>query len=178
MIIPAHSLNHIDALRVNEKLSILRFVEQQRRFLSRGRVLDFGAGLQPYKKLVGGLYIPYTIDHPSTPSGSKIDLSWEPFKEGFDSILCTQVVQYVKSIKDLWCRFHEMLYSSAGYVVMTYPTTWPEVEAWDMCRFTGTGMEVFAREAGFDIISNDVRLAIDMGNYTLPVGYGMVVRVR
>ena len=72
-------------IRAMERASIRAFMEQHKEKLT-GRVLDFGAGEQPYRDLVSGEYIPF--------EGSEIQLM-ESVQVAFDVIMCNQVLQYV-----------------------------------------------------------------------------------
>ncbi|HXI88462.1 MAG TPA: methyltransferase domain-containing protein [Bryobacteraceae bacterium] len=149
-----------DPVRQIERASIRRFVELHAGNL-RGRVLDFGAGKQPYRDLVHGEYIP-------------MELGDEPGKD-FDAILCTQVMQYLAQPGQVLEWFWEALKPS-GYLVMTYPTNWPEVEAGDFWRFTKRGMDRLLRQARFSIHAHELRAEVVQGSNKFALGYGVVAQ--
>ena len=119
--------------------------------LFAGRMLDYGCGRQPYRTLVesyGGEYIGYDrVDFPANVSGE--DYGEADWTEHYDTVLCTQVVQYIPLVRygsdprwTLQSTFNEMYLSlmvNKGHLVMTYPTNWPEDEPEDLHRFTKSG---------------------------------------
>jgi len=171
-------------LRDLERESIRDFVQSaaDEGYLS-GRVLDYGCGRMPYREIVeaaGGEYHGFDRAYfPANVSGEHIGLDEGPW----DSILCTQVVQYVpdefdphdhSSSAGVWGLldyFHSLLSpersifhpEQPGHLVLTYPTHWPEVEAADLHRFTKAGMERLLTEAGFTIITHEQRASIRVG---------------
>ena len=156
------------SIRELERKSIRDFVGRNRQYLT-GRVLDFGAGKlgtcrepQPYRDLVSGEYWPYDLGD-DVPTGK------------FDAVLCTQVVQYVPDVPRLISSFWSYL-KDGGYLVMTYPTNWDEVEASDLHRFTKSGMERMISDMYLTIVSHERRAEIDLGGFKFPLGYGVVAR--
>lgn len=147
-----------DRIRQMELASIRAFMEQNRGLL-KGRVLDFGAGRQPYRDLVDGEYVP--VDKGQGYEGT------------FDAIMCNQVLQYVANPKLVLLTFAAAL-RPGGRLVMTYPTSWDEVEGDDWWRFTKAGMEVYLRVAGFTINVHQRRAEVGIANFTFPLGYGVV----
>ncbi len=163
-----------DTIRQLERNSIRTFVEHQQSYLT-GSVLDFGAGLQwtcanpqPYRDLVSGDY------HAS-------DVDTDPWKldKAYDAILCTQVLQYIPEPDRLIVRFREWLMDRRGYLVMTYPTNWAEVETNDYWRFTKAGMERLLRAARFTVVLHEQRAEIMVGGgFRLALGYGVVAQAQ
>lgn len=167
-------------IRVFDKATTRAWLEQQRQYL-RGRVLDYGCGLQPYRDLVEGEYVGY--DRKAFPGNvSKQDHgpSGSLRKEYWDTILCTQMLQYVPSPNPLLMAFRNAL-QLGGHLVMTYATNWAQVEPWDKWRFTRGGMEkmlsrtLFATQK-WQIIEHDCKGEINLGGFRLPLGYGVVAR--
>lgn len=154
-----------DSVRVLERSSIRAFMERNRQYL-RGRVLDFGAGKQPYRDLVEGEYVP--LDQGETfPTGT------------FDCVMCNQVIQYLHDPGHFPVLVHGLLSARRGYLVMTYPTNWDEVENTDFWRFTKSGMELLLRHsADFEIVSHERRAEINLNGFKFPLGYGLVARAR
>jgi len=156
-----------DTVRILERASIRKFMEQNRRYL-RGRVLDFGAGKQPYRDLVDGEYLPIE-DGDKFPGRD----------EAFDCIMCNQVMQYI-TYPELLLRsvFHTYLGERQGHLVMTYPTNWDEVETTDLWRFTKAGMEMLLAKSGFAIVAHERRAEIDLHGFKFPLGYGVIAQAR
>lgn len=148
------------SLRMVERESIRNFVEAHKDLLT-GRVLDFGAGEEPYREFVVGEYVPYE--------------KGEEFPEGtFHTVLVNQVVQYLENPHEVFSR----LATVGEYLVMTYPTNWEEVEAVDLYRYTKAGMERMLTEAGYEIISHEKRCSISFVNFELVMGYGVIAQSR
>lgn len=152
-----------DTVRALERSSIRAFMEKNREYLF-GKVLDFGAGKQPYRDLVAGDYVPFELgDRQSGP---------------FDAIMCNQVLQYIEWPLDQMRQFAELLRERRGHLVLTYPTNWDEVEASDYWRFTKAGMERLLQLAEFDVIKHERRAEINLNGFRFPLGYGVIARAR
>lgn len=178
----AHEVNDTSVRKV-ERASIREFVTTCQPYLS-GRVLDYGCGLQPYRDIVeavGGEYEGFDRDSFPGSVGVNIGFDGEPMplvlreSETFHSILCNQIVQYVPDPGELLTRFRGAL-AEGGHLILTYPTTWAEVETDDLARFTRAGMERLLRRAGFTIVRHEQRAVIDLGGFRLPLGYGVLAR--
>jgi len=149
-------------IRALDRASIRRFVDSCQDKLT-GRVLDFGSGMQPYRSLVGGEYLPHE------PGDAY------PAANSLDAVLCTQVLQYVAAPQDVLWAFREWL-KPGGHVILTYPTNWDEVEADDLWRFTKAGMEFLLRQARLEVLHHEQRAAINLGGFRFPLGYGVLAR--
>jgi hypothetical protein len=146
------------SIRLVERESIKKFVEEHKSLLT-GRVLDFGAGEEPYRGLVTGEYIPFE--------------KGEEFPKGtFHTVLVNQVVQYLESPHEVFSK----LASVGEYLVMTYPTNWEEIEDTDIRRYTKAGMEHMLKDAGYEILSHEKRCSVRFINFELVMGYGVVAR--
>jgi SAM-dependent methyltransferase len=139
-------------------------MERNRQYL-RGRVLDFGAGKQPYRDLVDGEYIPLE-------KGDTIPA----LEATFDCVMCNQVIQYLRHPGSVLDQFHDWLVLGGGHLVMTYPSNWDEIEADDLWRFTKMGMELMLKRASFEVMVHDRRAEIDLNGFKFPLGYGVVAR--
>jgi SAM-dependent methyltransferase len=152
-----------DRIRQIERMSILRFMEDNVRYLE-GRVLDYGSGTQPYKHLVKGEYFPYE-------KGDPLPESILPF----DAVMCNQVIQFIPDpaafIRSLATMIHV-----GGYLILTFPTNWDEVEANDLWRFTLNGMRKLVIDAGFYIHTCQRRAQVRICNFRFPLGYGIVAQ--
>lgn len=173
------------SLRELEASSIRDFVQAASPYLT-GRVLDFGSGKQPYRSIVeaaGGEYVPFDrMSNPgsvaTTDVGPDYPLIRSPIARGdgraeWDAILCTQVLQYVPDPKYMVESFRVAL-ALRGRLVMTYPTTWPEIETVDLRRFTACGIRRMVEEAGFMIERLEHRGEFDLGGFRLALGGGVV----
>jgi len=174
-----------DELTAIENASIRSFVHfaAVNGYLS-GRVLDYGCGKQPYRQLVeaaGGTYQGYDrVEFPANVSAENVgddDVDWDDW----DAVLCTQVVQYVPDVVQLLGWLHHITGAEdrrerPGYLVMTYPTNWPEVQEVDLHRFTKAGMERLLAEEGFTIIEHVRRQTFHQHGYEWAFGYGVIAR--
>lgn len=145
-------------IRLVERRSILDFVKKNSSYL-KGRVLDFGAGSQPYKDLISGEYVPYEKGD-ALPSGT------------FDAVLMTQVAQYLTSPSETFSDLAKL----CKYLVMTYPTNWYEVEDTDLWRFTKVGMEKLLKDNGFEIIVHEPKCSLEFDGFALNIGYGVIAK--
>ena len=194
------------SLRELEAESIRAFVQQAANdgYLS-GRVLDYGCGKQPYRDIVeaaGGEYHGYDCaEFPANVSGENVGVLGPP--RTYAAILCTQVLQYIPHEFFAEGNYYDAhyidgpaqflaelkwLFRKDGYLVMTYPTNWPEVEPEDLHRFTKAGMERLLTEAGFEIVRHEPRAWFDpWGGFirgpsdnvppeSLAFGYGVIAR--
>jgi len=146
-----------------------------------GRVLDYGCGRQPYRDIIerhGGDYLGFDrADFPASTTQGADHGPGNVLAYGYDAILCTQVLQYVRDPRATLRDFHRALWRGHGTLVLTYPTTWPEVEEEDMWRFTKAGMERLLSEAEFSVLRHDRRgVLLPPGNEQLAIGYGVVAR--
>lgn len=180
-----------DRIRDLDRESIRAFVQSAADdgYLS-GRVLDYGCGLSPYHEIVvsaGGDYWGHdSYDYPANVpalEGSVYFANWEPlavkrWSQRWQAILCTQVVQYVPDVPGLLARFYKAMRKGDSALVLTYPTTWPEVEREDLHRFTKAGMERLLTETGFEIVRHERRASFHGpgGFEEFALGYGVIAR--
>lgn len=156
------------SIRELERKSIREFLERHKEYL-QGWVLDFGAGKpgtcaapQPYRDLVTGDYEPFDLGD-KWPTGP------------FDTILCTQVIQYVIDPRRDLGWFAQWL-KRGSHLVMTGPTNWEEVEDSDLWRFTRAGIRKLVEAAGFQVLTCESRAEIDLGGAKFSLGWGVVAR--
>ena len=146
------------SIRAVEKKSIRDFLEDHRSYL-RGRVLDFGAGEQPYQDLIEGEYVPFEKGGAFSPGP-------------YDAVLMTQVAQYLPDPIGTFSGLAKI----SKYLVMTYPTNWYEVEGNDWWRFTKVGMERILKESGFEILAHEPKCMIEFDGFVLNIGYGVIAK--
>lgn len=171
-------------LRDMERESIRRFVTQaaSEGYIT-GTVLDYGCGQQPYRDIVesikpfgGPIYQGFDqIDFPGNVSGENIGEGDPLSVQGWGTILCTQVLQFVPDVRELLRRFNWSL-QLHGYLVMTYATNWAEVEPGDLHRFTKAGMERMLKETGFTVVAHSPRAQFSFEGEWFRTGYGVVAR--
>lgn len=174
----------IPNLRELETRSIAAFIESCGEHFRGKRVLDFGSGTQPYRTLIesfGAEYTPY--DAPQYPaSRAEKDTTGQTFGKTYDTLLVTQVIQYVERpgtwLIELRARFLRPTEGDAA-LVMTYPTNWPEVEDEDLHRFTKAGMARLLTDAGFHIQRHEPRqdVAVSLDGERLVAGYGVLATI-
>jgi SAM-dependent methyltransferase len=158
------------SIRQIERESIRSFVERYSYYLC-GHVLDFGCGKpgtcrepQPYRSLITGDYYGQDVgDKPITEVNF------------FDAIVCTQVIQYIHDPMWLLGQF-KVLLKADGYLVMSYPTNWDEVEDTDYWRFTKAGMNLLLSANGFRTVHHERRAEVELSGFRFPLGYGVVAQ--
>jgi SAM-dependent methyltransferase len=151
-----------DDVRRVERWTIREFMRENAGLLT-GRVLDFGAGDQPYRNLAKGEYIPWS---PGDPQQATV---------AFDAIMCNQVTQYVNGLGRVLRDLYHAL-KPGGHLVMTFATNWDEVEETDMFRYTRAGMTMLLDQAGFTVVKCERRAEVMHGAFRFPLGYGVVAR--
>jgi SAM-dependent methyltransferase len=149
-----------DPIRQIERASIRAFMEKHRQHLG-GRVLDFGAGTEPYRDLVGGDYVAHEAGG-NMPGGY------------FDTVICNQVLQYLTDPLNIltWGMYASL--RAGGHFLLTYATNWDEVEETDYWRFTKAGMERMLRATGFTVLAHELRAEVVIGHFKFPLGYGVL----
>lgn len=174
--IDGYDLNYREQLADVDRASIREFLEENSRFI-KGETLDYGCGRQPYKELIetqGATYTGY--DHPNFPGSVVSEAFGQPYDiyyKSWDTILCTQMLQYVYNPKGLLDTFRTIL-KKDGHLILTYATNWPEVESEDLNRFTTYGIRRLLEEADFNIIEQRVRATIVYEDFEIPFGGGVV----
>lgn len=132
--------------------SKIRLHRNARRFLPhlRGRVLDVGAGKQPYRIYLKDSveYLSMDITAMNSPDvvGSLLDMKFPP--EMFDAVICTEVLEHVPDpIKAL--RNINRVLKPGGLLYLTAPMTWGlHYEPSDYFRFTKYGIEWLLNQSG------------------------------
>lgn len=160
------------SLREIERASIRGFLEENTSLIV-GDTLDFGCGLQPYRDVVtraGATYWGYDSErHPGTVVSKSVG-RLDPPNEFWDTVICTQVLQYVHSPM-LTLREIHMRLKIGGWLLMTGPTNWPHIEADDKWRFTTSGMMVLLHDVGFTQITVAPRGEITFENERWSIGW-------
>lgn len=164
------------SLRDLESASIREFVQNcAAEGLLSGRVLDVGAGRQPYRNIVegaGGMYVPWDrSENPGSCASTDVGPeSW--WLEGWDAVLCTQVVQYVAHVDEFASRLRTA--ADGGVLLMTGPTNWPHLEDADLRRYTLPGVSEVLYQAGFKHVRADYRAFVEFEGERWPIGWKVV----
>lgn len=136
------------SLRNIERGSIRDFLRKNRDHLT-GRVLDFGCGDQPYRDVVieaGGRYFGYDQSwFPGSVVKENVGPDFPMANPEWDSVICTQVIQYVTYPPAL-IRMLKLGLKDGGHLLITGPTNWPVVEQEDLWRFTARGVGMLLSE--------------------------------
>ncbi len=118
-----------------------------------GRVLDVGAGSQPYRSIVGPGVTEYvTFDQAGmrdvTHHGDAHRL---PFADqGFDAVVAFQVLEHCERPGEVLREMFRVAVPG-GALVVTVPSVWPDHELpRDFWRFTRPGLTALALEAGWE----------------------------
>ncbi len=169
----------LDELTALENESIRAFVQQAADdgYL-KGKILDYGCGRQPYRDICQGVGQYVAWDRSDFPFSMAPENVGGPsgLLGGFNSMLCTQVIQYVP-VDDLedWLTSLLLILYPDSWLVLTGPTNWPCIN--DLSRLTVEGIAGLLESAGFSEAKIDYREPLfDMGGFQLPFGYGVVAR--
>jgi SAM-dependent methyltransferase len=120
----------------------------------RGRVLDIGCGLQPYRALLDASGTQYVgVDRAHAHSNPTVigSLDALPFRaESFDVVLCTQVLEHVPEPERALAEAVRVL-RIGGRLILTVPGVWPTHEApYDFWRFTRHGLMRILAQHGIE----------------------------
>jgi SAM-dependent methyltransferase len=144
------------ALRSNLYPSKIRLDASARALVPRlaGRVLDVGAGGQPYRQYLGESIDYLSMDLSDATGadivGSVLDI---PMGDGdFDGIICTEVIEHVE---DPQSAVRELLRvtRSGGLMYLTAPMSWGlHYEPHDYFRYTKYGLFSMLEREGFRVL--------------------------
>jgi SAM-dependent methyltransferase len=120
----------------------------------RGRVLDIGCGLQPYRSFLDATLTEYTgLDRPGPLSTPTVEGDAEnmPFPDGhFDVVFSNQVFEHLPD-PALALREAVRVLRPGGRLILTVPGVWPTHEApHDYWRFTRYGLMHLLDNVGID----------------------------
>lgn len=141
-----------------------------------GRVLDYGCGKQPYRDLVERTARYYGYDRAGLPGGTGGDRGEREWLERpWDTVLCTQVIQYVPYPVAFVFLLRELL-PEGGRLVITGPSSWHEEEVSSLWRFTRSGVRRLLEAARFTVERLEDRATLDIGGFPVSLGWGAVAR--
>lgn len=119
----------------------------------RGRVVDIGCGMQPYRPMLNAALTQYTgVDREGeltnpTIVGVAEDLPLED--ASFDVALSTMMLEHVVDPRRVLSEVRRVL-RPGGRLILVVPSVWPAHEVpYDYWRFTRFGLEQLLREFGF-----------------------------
>lgn len=146
-----------------------------------GKTLDIGCGHQPYKGLLTayGSEVEYHgYDRPNLAGSLGVTEGADVLlNRGWQTIICTQVIQYVDNpflfLREIRSMLMEGVHAS---LVITGPTNWPVVESADKWRYTPAGIGWLLGEVGFREVDVRRRAVFDGGGEPWLVGWGATAR--
>jgi SAM-dependent methyltransferase len=138
--------------------------------LFKGKVLDSGCGIMPYKKLIlenKGIssYIGLDIDSAIDYNNIKPDFYWDginmPFEnETFDVVISTEVIEHIFNL-DIYLNEVKRILKPGGVFFFTVPFLMSLHEVpHDYYRYTPYSLEIIFKRAGF----SDIKIK-PMGGY-------------
>lgn len=124
-----------------------------------GKMLDFGCGSKPYKKLVEvEEYIGVDIEESGNHHrDAEIDVYYDgktiPFDDGhFDSVFSSEVLEHVFE-PDLILSEINRVCKKGGHLLLTVPFVWNEHEQpYDYGRYSSFGIKHLISKHGFEIV--------------------------
>ncbi len=125
----------------------------------RGRILDLGCGVQPYRPLlttvdaITGLEIDTAQNRRNKCADVLYDGATLPFDaESFDGVVCNQVLEHVFEPESFIAEIRRVLVAD-GKLVLSVPFVWPEHERpRDSQRYTSYGVKDLLQRGGFEVI--------------------------
>src|SRR5690606_8061302 len=125
----------------------------------KGRLLDFGCGSKPYRKLfLVSEYVGTDIEtsgHDHTHEN--IDIYYDgrtlPFADNsFDSIFSSEVLEHVFNLSEILDELCRVL-KPGGHMLVTVPFVWDEHEIpYDFARYTSFGLQHILKEKGLELV--------------------------
>ncbi len=125
-----------------------------------GRLLDFGCGSKPYKRLCTHVteYIGVDMENEGHDhTNEEVDFYYDgktlPFEnESFDAVLCSEVLEHVPDLDAALTELIRVLKPN-GKMLITVPFVWPEHELpYDFRRFTAGGLAVSVEKHGLQVV--------------------------
>lgn len=126
----------------------------------KGKVLDIGCGVKPYKSLCNASeYLGLEIDSELNRKSKNADFFYDghkmPFENAtFDGILANQVFEHVFNPREFLLEVNRIL-KTGGQFLITVPFVWDEHEQpYDFARYSSFGLVHCLKEAGFEILEH------------------------
>src|SRR5690606_32144517 len=153
----AFFINHNFLIRIRLKRQLRRNSQRL-----KGKLLDFGCGSKPYKKLFAHVddYVGIDIKIEGREENHRfIDEFYDgekiPFSdEYFDSILSTEVLEHVFNIETVLSEMYRVL-KPGGTALITTPFMWEEHEMpYDFARYTPPALKHLYNKHGFEVVEH------------------------
>ena len=159
---PKFNQDNID--RYYARASILKVIKNSK-VLLKGKLLDVGCGIMPYKSIIsfpaGNVthYIGLDFDNPITDgyAVTSPDITWDGVRiplndSSIDSILLTEVLEHCFDPYIVISECFRVL-KPTGYIVITVPFLWPLHDIpFDAYRYTPYSLDKILNSAGFENI--------------------------
>ena len=125
---------------------------------ARGRLLDVGCGVKPYRAMFAACSAYVGIERPGTLSKSTVVDVWGDAlalpiaAASFETVLCSEVLEHVPEPSALFAEAARVL-RPGGVLLLTTPQVWGlHEEPWDFFRYTKYGLAHLARKNGFAVV--------------------------
>lgn len=140
---------------------LYKAVKRNTKHLS-GKMMDFGCGDKPYKKLINvSEYIGLDIeksghDHTDEDIDVYYDGNVIPFEDShFDSVFSTEVFEHVFELESVLKEINRVSKNGATLVI-TLPFVWNEHEVpYDFARYTSFGIDHILRKGGYEVVVHE-----------------------
>jgi SAM-dependent methyltransferase len=146
---------------------------------ARGRLVDIGCGLKPYRRLFAGFVTEHVgVDHPDSPhADTAVDVLATAYAipepdASYDTALMSEVLEHLERPLDALREAHRLL-RPGGKIILTTPLVWVlHEEPRDFYRYTPYALEHLLADAGFaeirvEPISGQWTTLALMGSYAL-----------
>ena len=147
------------------RVFIRAFVSKHKNKLT-GRVLDYGCGLEPYKDLVSGEYVPFDDGYVA----DKYNKVYPPYSGHFNTVLLTDVLACFIDPRPLLKSF------DTDYVLLTSTGCWHEGCKFDLSRFTLNGLRKILKDSGFEILDEEILGIFTISEVEFPQHHGILAR--
>ena len=150
------------AILVNPLFILRRNLYRQLRICApnlQGDILDFGAGVAPYRHLFvrASKYVTVDIAASGHPDDERnADYYYDgrvlPFKDGeFDVVFSSEVFEHIFNLDEILSEIARVL-KSQGKILVTIPFAWPEHEVpYDFARYSSYGIKSIFERHGFEV---------------------------
>jgi SAM-dependent methyltransferase len=147
-------MNHFYLVR----RGLFKSIYKNRKYM-KGKLLDFGCGRKPYRRLFCvekyiGLDM---LSRGHCHKDEQIDVYYDgatiPFIDNcFDSVFSSEVFEHIFNLDQILKEIHRVM-KPEGHLLITVPFVWEEHETpYDFARYTSFGLQHLIEKTGFEII--------------------------